>query len=192
MDADALAVARETMRRARHNIATLLPRLTEHGYRFGYAWILEDALSDADERAWAEAQPPVLSPPASDVTARIAELEVVAGVLPLSLRAFYEEVGGVNFVGDWPETAYDWRVEQALDPLRVESLEDALEACRAWRRWGASSHRANSPADDVCPVPIARILTSNTMSAGPAPMKSSCQMPQLTHSSAWSDMPRRS
>jgi hypothetical protein len=89
------------------------------------------------------------------VTARIAELEVVAGVLPLSLRAFYEEVGGVNFVGDWPETAYDWRVEQALDPLRVESLEDALEACRAWRRWGASSHRANSPADDVCPVPIA-------------------------------------
>jgi hypothetical protein len=37
--ADALAVARETMRRARHNIEVLIPRLVAVGYQFGYGWV---------------------------------------------------------------------------------------------------------------------------------------------------------
>ncbi len=37
--ADALAVARETMRRARHNIEVLIPRLVRVGYQFGYGWV---------------------------------------------------------------------------------------------------------------------------------------------------------
>lgn len=36
---DALAVARETMRRAQANIETLIPRLAQIGYRFGYGWV---------------------------------------------------------------------------------------------------------------------------------------------------------
>ncbi|MGZ3680588.1 MAG: hypothetical protein ACXWQR_18935 [Ktedonobacterales bacterium] len=37
LHADALAVARETMRRARQNVLLLIRRLREVGYRFGYA-----------------------------------------------------------------------------------------------------------------------------------------------------------
>lgn len=40
---DALSVARETMRRARHNIEVLVPRLQSLGYIFGYAWLTERA-----------------------------------------------------------------------------------------------------------------------------------------------------
>ncbi len=36
---EALAVARETMRRVRHNIDVLLPRLRMIGYQFGYGWV---------------------------------------------------------------------------------------------------------------------------------------------------------
>src|SRR5262245_2042430 len=36
---DALAVARETMRRVRWNIETLIPRLIAIGYQFGYGWV---------------------------------------------------------------------------------------------------------------------------------------------------------
>ncbi len=152
---EALDVARETMRRVRHNVGLLIPRLTALGYRFGYTWVAENEWTDASEREWAEGQPPVLSPPVPDVAARIGELEEVAGTLPLSLRAFYEEVGGVNFVGDWPETWYDWQVEQGIDPLRVESLEDALEACKGWRQWATYPGGERVRPDEPCPVPIA-------------------------------------
>ncbi|HEV8191173.1 MAG TPA: hypothetical protein VGP82_06775 [Ktedonobacterales bacterium] len=40
--ADALGVARETIRRARYTIETLIPRLEAIGYRFGYDWLAED------------------------------------------------------------------------------------------------------------------------------------------------------
>ncbi len=36
---EARAVACETMRRARHNIEHLIPRLVALGYQFGYGWI---------------------------------------------------------------------------------------------------------------------------------------------------------
>lgn len=44
---EALAVARETMRRARFNIELLIPRLQAAGYVFGYAWLEE--LAQAEE-----------------------------------------------------------------------------------------------------------------------------------------------
>jgi hypothetical protein len=40
---DALAVARETIGRARYNIVLLLRRLHEVGYRFGYSWCSVEA-----------------------------------------------------------------------------------------------------------------------------------------------------
>jgi hypothetical protein len=46
---------------------------------------------------------------------RVAELEALLGMLPLSVRAWYEDAGGVNFVGDHP----GWRA------LLPESNTDA-------------------------------------------------------------------
>jgi hypothetical protein len=78
---DALAVARETMRRARHNIELLVERLQAIGYRFGYAWLAKEGRFSKEA---------------------IAELEARVGTLPLSLRAWYEIVGTMDFVGEAP------------------------------------------------------------------------------------------
>jgi hypothetical protein len=92
-----------------------------------------------------------IRPPAPDTTEQIAALERQGGPLPLSLRAFYELVGSVNFVGTRPahwnrlrKSVFDTMVERAagqhgtrarsqdeedvgLDPLYVAPLEDQLE-----------------------------------------------------------------
>ncbi len=124
---DALAVARETMRRVRHNIEMLIPRLETVGYEFGYGW--------AEGRGFPTAPPdPIFSPPQPNVARVIAELERRAGVLPLSLRAFYEIVGAVNFVGAAPEAWRDWHsTPDGLDALYVYSAEVAVEDAITWR-----------------------------------------------------------
>lgn len=86
----------------------------------------------------------------------LAELEALLGTLPLSVLAWYEDVGGVNFVGDHP----DWRAllpESAstppmaeteyrnpmhvLDPLFIYPLDEArLARMRAWERSDQASH----------------------------------------------------
>lgn len=100
LHADALAVARETMRRARSNIEALIPRLQKLGYTFGYDWL------PANERDFAKNKPPLYALPGPNVPARLAELERVAEGIPLSIRAWYEAIGAVNFVGipplHWP------------------------------------------------------------------------------------------
>ena len=105
--ADALAVARETMRRARYNIELLLPRLRAAGYQFGYGWLTRHGINDPKVVVAAEEAEQVLPPPYGvpppDTHARLAELEqLVGGPIPLSLYAWYEVVGQVNFVGDLP------------------------------------------------------------------------------------------
>jgi hypothetical protein len=74
----AYAVAQETMRRARSNIETLRGRLTTLGYEF----------ANGGE---------VHVQPEPDIEERINALEGKVGPLPLSLRAFYEIVGSVDF-----------------------------------------------------------------------------------------------
>lgn len=103
---DALAVARETMRRARHNVKTLILRLEALGYEFGYHWLAEEPQRRfTDEQiAEIERECPHFRPPQPDLPERLAELEAQAGMLPLSLQAWYEEVGTVNFVGKAPQT----------------------------------------------------------------------------------------
>ena len=122
--ADALAVARETMGRVRQNIETLIPRLVAIGYRFGYEDIPQE------EGDW---DPPVFVSPASDVAATITEAERRFGALPLSLCAFYEVVGTVNFVGTMPK---NWLVrcdaEHTLDPLYVYPAQAARDGTVAW------------------------------------------------------------
>jgi hypothetical protein len=122
--ADALSVARETMRRARHNLKLLVSRLDEVGYHLGYDWLRED------ERVFAERQPPVFALPKADVLARLSDLERLAGSLPLSLRAWYETVGAVNLVGAAPR---QWRMQEELDPLFVYPIEAALAEYAEWK-----------------------------------------------------------
>src|SRR6476646_4648912 len=96
---DALAVARETMRRGRHNIVLLLRRLYEVGYRFGYSWC------SADAREFFERElvpPPPIDEPDPDIAVQLDTLDATIGPLPLSLRAWYEQIGAVNFVGAYP------------------------------------------------------------------------------------------
>lgn len=209
---DALAVARETMRRARHNVEMLIPRLVAVGYQFGYGWVqpfvrdwllyphrtssgktvqpsVPDEFSFHQRGAYEERldlakdKPPLFTPaddreqsilhwerliaqaPATwgesggqlphwriweaEQRARptakelLRELEVRAGLLPLSVRAWYELVGAVNFVGDhpgWrailPESAqtpatdpYDYvNPMEVLDPLVVQGLDQSVVA----------------------------------------------------------------
>jgi hypothetical protein len=112
---EAWAVAQETMRRVRHNIEYLIPRLRMLGYRFGE--IPHDPAWERWERDFVQAYP-IFQPPPPDTTRLLDELEQRVGVLPLSLRAFYLEIGGVNFIGvdPWITTGIYY------DPLFVEPL----------------------------------------------------------------------
>ena len=79
--ADALAVAYETMQRADHNIQTLLSRLRALDHVFA-------------------AEPHL--PPGRKTWKTIQKLNKAVGAMPLSLRAFYDVVGAVNFIGKHP------------------------------------------------------------------------------------------
>jgi hypothetical protein len=107
---DAQEVAAETMRRVRRNCENLISRLRASGYVFG-------TFPDGSRRSF-PAQP--LTPPSDEMRADAAELEAQAGPLPISLVAFWREVGSVDLVGkhpDWPD---------GLDPLVVDPPEGAL------------------------------------------------------------------
>jgi hypothetical protein len=82
---DAWAVARETMSRARSNVELLVERLDHLGFQF-------------EEESFRQPQP--------DTSRRIAEFEREVGPIPLSLRAWFEVVGEVNFMGTYPGLSY--------------------------------------------------------------------------------------
>jgi hypothetical protein len=131
---EALAVARETMRRVRHNIELLIPRLRTLGYRFGKAQRVSNQMVIVDPARLDEfiedylAEYPIFQPPPPDTARTLDELEQRVGLLPLSLRAFYLEIGGVNFTGlhPWVPRALDY------DPLFIFPLADLLEDVEAW------------------------------------------------------------
>ena len=87
--AEALEVARETMRRVRSAVSAIVDLLTDQGYRFAHP-----------RRT--------LVAPAPDTEKLIAALEARSGPLPLALRAAWEVVGSFDLTGthpDWPVTA---------------------------------------------------------------------------------------
>ncbi len=137
---DAWAVAVETMKRVRYNVEVLIPRLEELGYQFGYEW-LEEEQPDVDEE-WIAMQPARYAPPPSDITEQIQRFEELAGPLPSSIRAFYSEVGEVNFFGrhlSWEQLFEKERPRgqppSNLDPLAVRRLdEDTFEDYVSWRK----------------------------------------------------------
>jgi hypothetical protein len=106
---DARAVARETMMRAKHNVAALVERLNTLEYRFSNpqkVWIAPDQAS----------------------VAALDTLEQQYGFLPLSLRMWYDIVGSVDFTGAHPRlSCYDglnWGGSESLhsyaDPLVID------------------------------------------------------------------------
>ena len=82
--AQAKSVAHETMTRARANIELLVPRLKSLGFQFAHS-----------ER--------VFVPADDDFRSFVSDIERRAGPLPLSLRAWCDVVGEVNFVGSHPK-----------------------------------------------------------------------------------------
>lgn len=118
----AWAVAQETMRRVRHNIELLIPRLRALGYRFGEIPPNDYFDSEEWEREFTKASP-IFQPPPPETARVLDELEQRVGVLPLSIRAFYLEIGGVNFIGTAPWS--DGGI--AYDPLFMWPLANRPE-----------------------------------------------------------------
>jgi len=139
---DARMVAVETMRRVRHNVEVLRRRLDDAGYRF----------KDPGR---------VHLPPPTDVTARLDRFEELNGPLPLSLRAFYEVVGTVDFTQSWDQLVNWYERERRsaptdpieylgeYDPLMIEPLIDtyatwdANHGKRSWFLAPDECHKAN-------------------------------------------------
>ncbi len=103
-------VALETMSRVRRNCERLLSRLNELRYFFGN--YPDGSKVSVSLGAWV--------PPSGNSRDDLEELEQLAGPLPLSLKAFWLEVGSVDLVGMHPS----WRA--GLDPLVVNPPEAAI------------------------------------------------------------------
>ena len=107
----ACAVATETMRRVSGNCELIVSRLRAAGYIFG-------TYPDGS-RAF---QLPPLAAPSNETHRAVTQFEKEAGPLPLSLVAFWQEVGSVNLIGMHPA----W--PNGLDPLVVWP-PDAVLSC---------------------------------------------------------------
>jgi hypothetical protein len=114
------SIATETMRRVRHNLDVLVDRLNSEGFRFANP--PSPKREDANGRYGC-----VRALPRKDTEALIQDIERLAGALPLSVKAFYREVGCINLQG-----ALDDALTTADDPLMVSPLE-YLPA--AWDEW---------------------------------------------------------
>lgn len=99
---DADLVARRTMRRARTNVERLVELLPAIGYEFAGTPFVE-----------ADASAP----------GQLDELEGLIGVLPLSLRVWFEEVGQVDLVGCHPGWDFAY-----FDPLVVKAPVDFIRS----------------------------------------------------------------
>lgn len=124
---DALAVARETMTRAKYNCELLISRLEQMGYEFSYN---------------------TSEPPPDNTEEMLAEAEERAGLLPVSLREWYRIVGSVSLMGahpDWnAKPVPAWRMAAYYhfgklhhplytDPLVVEPLEVFEDTFEQWQ-----------------------------------------------------------
>lgn len=102
---DAVAVARETMVRARTNVERLIELLPGTGFAF-------------------ESPPAgLLVAPGSTVGVELDRLEEHIGPLPLSLRCWIEVVGQVDLVGHHPDWDHD-----LTDPLVVKAPIESIQS----------------------------------------------------------------
>lgn len=181
---DALAVARELMRRVRQDIELLIDRLIQRNFVFGYDHRIQPVFRGkypAEQRreylemfAWARKQPPVFvasrqreeehletavfgdftfdeegqhnvlneerNEDNHTMSSYVEEIEHLVGPVPLAMRTWYEEVGGVNFYGyhaGWEQRYRSWcpavlkhvvstPLMSECDPLMVCPLNKAV------------------------------------------------------------------
>jgi hypothetical protein len=180
--ADAVAVATETMRRARNNVEVLIQRLAAEGYRFippaddeepdlkqrleqmlqttgqkfgppsfditSHMEEIRDRVKERmgplaakmEERKAAKAakvaeslkkpplqNPDVFDPPGEQTASLLNQIEKEAGgPMPISLRAWYEQVGGINLMGSHA-VLNPKEGEIAADPLVVSPLREVMQ-----------------------------------------------------------------
>ena len=133
---DALLVARAIMKRVRHNIELLIPRLYNLGYQFGEGFF-EDM--SPEEKTGVEHDAPIFKEPDPKTPEKVLLLEELAGTLPLSLKCWYEEVGSINLVGLFPPNSdrdSDLEYGCILDPLFIYSIEMAIKMVTDYTRRG--------------------------------------------------------
>jgi hypothetical protein len=135
---DALAVARETMQRVRHNLELLTTRLQTIGYSYSHEWVRAEVRMmgvddlDLDPYLSPEYLPPDpvigIVPPDSDVASQLAEMETLRGHIPISVMAWYQEVGSVNFTGLAPESWWQMgSAPSAVYWMRQQSHMDRVD-----------------------------------------------------------------
>lgn len=127
--ADARAVALETMYRVRVNINTIISRLEKINYQF-------DHYPDGTLIPFNFG--PTLEPN-SDLIRQVNELEDLVGAIPLSLRAFWEVVGGVSLIGRTPGGWLNYS-----DPLVVEPPDLCIAQYREWQAYDEED-KTNDP-----------------------------------------------
>lgn len=103
---DAMAVARETMRRVRSNAETVHGRLRDIGYAF-------------------EQPAGALVTPGPHIMDDVLEVETTLGPLPLSLRVFYEIVGAIDFRQSFKQLVNFYAREGRTDVPEVLFLGEA-------------------------------------------------------------------
>jgi hypothetical protein len=168
---EAYAIAHEAMGRVKQNLDLLIPRLRAIGYEFGQGFLA--GLDEATAAVLAR-EAPVFARPSSNVGSRIIELEGMVGTLPLSLCAFYEEVGSVNLVGELPRWMrlrpwgtgdqlhfikahpdFDWSnysLDRGLDPLFVHSIDVVIGTLHQHRAMAERLGEATLPTTiDIAP-----------------------------------------
>ena len=107
-------IACETMRRARANLELIYEKLKKLDYEF-YDYPRRQRLT-ANE---------VLPSSVRD-KGTVVELEAKIGRLPLTFRAWFELVGGVNFMGRFPDPEVFGNFRY-LDPVILVGAEDLLQ-----------------------------------------------------------------
>jgi hypothetical protein len=153
MYSDAMAVARETMSRARQNIEMLIDRLHTLEYRFLY-----------DQEIW-------LPPDQASIEALDA-FEASYGLLPLSLRMWYEIVGPISFMGSHPKLCYmDTSQSDAphpfySDPIVIDPLQDPPLPFYADMIFNTTGEETTDPPYGIWLAPDA-IQKANMSGGGP-------------------------
>ena len=122
--ADGLAVAYETMARARANVETIAQRLAGMGYRFFHYMKPVSA--------------PILRRPPKNALSQVLRMEEEVGPLPLSIRAWFAISGEVELTGVHPQLSFirDRSSERSelewdlvfTDPLVIYGVEDARKS----------------------------------------------------------------
>ena len=145
LHADALAVARETMRRVQAALVRLQHRLRALGYQFGvthldpvWCFWMEDELRP----------PPPYTPALADAQDKLAALEAAGGRLPLSLHAWYEHMESACFVGTFVGTVADPPVEATTGTLAEsgETGESESDGLLSQEPRTSSPRAAEAPA----------------------------------------------